>query len=170
MSEEEKQDNNQIDVKDKEIAELKSQIEELKKENSYDDIKEKYEKALEVKDNEINELKKENKELGTKTDEALDKLSREVQTRLEENEKFKKMQEMVAELENERADATIDNLIKRGIILGKQRDSAKELFLQNPDLFEKLYADAAPVVDTESKPKTKRINNIVKGLEYLTGE
>lgn len=156
-----------VDVKDKEIAELKAKIEELEKENSYDEIKEKYVKAMEVKDNEILELKNKNKELESKTDEALDKLGIEVKERLEQNEKFKKMQDMVNELENERADATIDTLIKKGVILGKQKESAKKLFMQDPDLFDELYADAKPVIDTESKPKARKINNVAKGLDYL---
>lgn len=156
-----------VDVKDKEIAELKAKIEELEKENSYDEIKEKYTKAMEVKDNEILELKNKNKELESKTDEALDKLGIEVKERLEQNEKFKKMQAMVNELENERADATIDTLIKKGVILGKQKESAKKLFMQDPDLFDELYADAKPVIDTESKPKARKINNVAKGLDYL---
>lgn len=156
-----------VDVKDKEIAELKAKIEELEKENSYDEIKEKYTKAMEVKDNEILELKNKNKELESKTDEALDKLGIEVKERLEQNEKFKKMQDMVNELENERADASIDTLIKKGVILGKQKESAKKLFMQDPDLFDELYADAKPVIDTESKPKARKINNVAKGLDYL---
>lgn len=156
-----------VDVKDKEIAELKAKIEELEKENSYDEIKEKYTKAMEVKDNEILELKNKNKELESKTDEALDKLGIEVKERLEQNEKFKKMQGIVNELENERADATIDTLIKKGVILGKQKESAKKLFMQDPDLFDELYADAKPVIDTESKPKARKINNVAKGLDYL---
>lgn len=156
-----------VDVKDKEIAELKAKIEKLEKENSYDEIKEKYTKAMEVKDNEILELKNKNKELESKTDEALDKLGIEVKERLEQNEKFKKMQAMVNELENERAEATIDTLIKKGVILGKQKESAKKLFMQDPDLFDELYADAKPVIDTESKPKARKINNVAKGLDYL---
>lgn len=156
-----------VDVKEKEIAELKAKIEELEKENSYDEIKEKYTKAIEIKDNEILELKNKNKELESKTDEALDKLGIEVKERLEQNEKFKKMQNMVNELENERADATIDTLIKKGVILGKQKESAKKLFMQDPDLFDELYADAKPVIDTESKPKARKINNVAKGLDYL---
>lgn len=156
-----------VDVKEKEIAELKAKIEKLEKENSYDEIKEKYTKAMEVKDNEILELKNKNKELESKTDEALDKLGIEVKERLEQNEKFKKMQDMVNELENERADATIDTLIKKGVILGKQKESAKKLFMQDPDLFDELYADAKPVIDTESKPKARKINNVAKGLDYL---
>ena len=154
-------------MKDKEIAELKAKIEELEKDNSYDEIKEKYVKAMEIKDNEILELKNKNKELESKTDEALDKLGIEVKERLEQNEKFKKMQNMVNELENERADATIDTLIKKGVILGKQKESAKKLFMQDPDLFDELYADAKPVIDTESKPKARKINNVAKGLDYL---
>lgn len=156
-----------VELKDKEIAELKAKIEELKNENSYNEIKEKYTKAMEIKDNEIFELKNKNKELELKTDEALDKLGIEVKERLEQNEKFKKMQDMVNELENERADATIDTLIKKGVILGKQKESAKKLFMQDPDLFDELYADAKPVIDTESKPKARKINNVAKGLDYL---
>lgn len=156
-----------VELKDKEIAELKAKIEELEKDNSYNEIKEKYTKAMEIKDNEIIELKNKNKELELKTDDALDKLGIEVKERLEQNEKFKKMQDMVNELENERADATIDTLIKKGVILGKQKESAKKLFMQDPDLFDELYADAKPVIDTESKPKARKINNVAKGLDYL---
>lgn len=169
MTEEGKNNQNAdvVELKDKEIAELKAKIEELENENSYDEIKEKYTKAMEIKDNEILELKNKNKELESKTDEALDKLGIEVKERLEQNEKFKKMQDMVNELENERADATIDTLIKKGVILGKQKESAKKLFMQDPDLFDELYADAKPVIDTESKPKARKINNVAKGLDYL---
>lgn len=168
MTEEGKNQNEDVvELKDKEIAELKAKIEELEKENSYDEIKEKYTKAIEIKDNEILELKNKNKELESKTDEALDKLGIEVKERLEQNEKFKKMQDMVNELENERADATIDTLIKKGVILGKQKESAKKLFMQDPDLFDELYADAKPVIDTGSKPKARKINNVAKGLDYL---
>lgn len=156
-----------VELKDKEIAELKAKIEELENENTYQNIKEKYTKAIEIKDNEILELKNKNKELEDETKGTLGELGIQIKERLEENEKFKKMEEMVKELENERAEATIDTLVKKGIILGKQKDTAKKLFLQDPDLFDELYADAKPVIDTESKPKARKINNVAKGLDYL---
>lgn len=160
--------NNEVEnAKDKKIAELQAEIEKLKKENNYENIKEKYQKEIDIKDNEILKLKNKTDELEAKNDEALDKLGKEVKERLEENEKFKKMESMVRELENERAEATIDTLVKKGIILGKQKDTAKKLFLQDPDLFDELYADAKPVIDTESKPKARKINNVAKGLDYL---
>ena len=167
MSEEEQTMEIKDKSKDEEIAELKAKIKELEKQNSYEEIKEKYAKAMELKDAEIEELKNNNKELASKNDEALDKLGQEVQERLEANEKFKKMEETIREMEIERANVSVDTLVKKGVILGKQKESAKKLFLENPDLFEELYSDAAPVIDVNEKPKAKRINNIAKGLDYL---
>jgi hypothetical protein len=54
----------------------------------------------------------------------------------------------------ERAEATVDAYVQKGIILPAQREAAKKLCLTDNDTFLDLYRDAKPIVETDQKRKS----------------
>jgi hypothetical protein len=64
------------------------------------------------------------------------------------------MQTKLAEMEKERAEATVDAYIQKGIILPKQRESAVKICLNDNETFLNLYRDAKPIVETQNKRKS----------------
>ena len=121
----------------------------------FKEIKERYESDLSKKDKEIEELKKQLAAKDKKVDDAIKNLNDEVDEKLRQSEEYKKLQETVQELQKDKAEATVDNLIAKGIILPVQKDTAVELCLTNPDTFIKLYENAKPIIEVgEQKSKT----------------
>ena len=152
------------------IAELESQLQKAQESNgdndTFDELKTKYEKIIEEKNNEITNLQNEKNEIQKKVDDTVDELKDEVQQRLDANEEYQNALATIKELEVERANTTVDTYIKKGIILPAQRETAVKLCLNDNDTFTELYKDAKPVVDVEHN-KSKRINRLVKGLSYF---
>jgi len=140
------------------IAELEQQLKEAQENNQNNDdfseIKEKYEKIIEEKNTEINELQNEVKTTQKSVNDTVDKLNDEIQARLDANEQYQKMLATVEELEEEKAKATVDTYIQKGVILPKQRETAFKLCLNDPETFSDLYRDAKPIVETEPKRKS----------------
>ena len=54
----------------------------------------------------------------------------------------------VEKLEKDKAEATVDSFIHKGVILPAQRETAIKLCLNDNDTFLDLYRDAKPIVDT----------------------
>lgn len=152
------------------IAKLTQENEKLKNNNANDetfqDIKNKYEEIIKNKNQEINTLQKEVENEKKKVNETVDTLNDEVQAKLDANEEYQKLLASVKELELEKAETTVDTYIKKGIILPKQRETALKLCLNDNDTFTDLYKDAKPVVDVERK-KSNKINSLAKGLSYF---
>ena len=150
------------------IAELEKQLEEAKKtDDTFDDLKQKYEKIIEEKDNKIQELNQTVENNKNKIDETVDNLNKEVQEKLEQTEAYKELQETVAQLEKERAEATVDAYIQKGILLPAQKDSAVKLCLNDNETFLNLYKDAPPIVNVKEQ-KSKKINaDISRIRDYL---
>jgi len=126
--------------------------------DKFEKIKENYETTIQDKDKEIEELKKQlkdkDKELKDKNEEVnetVDNLNDEVNEKLEQAEKIKSLQATVDELVEERAEATVDAYIQKGIILPSQKEAAKKLCLTDNDTFLDLYREAKPIVQTEKK-------------------
>ena len=151
---------------EKEIADLKQQLEDANNDNNFDDLKTKYENIIEEKNNEITDLKTDLEETRKKVDETVDTLKDEVQQRLDANEEYQRVLETVKELKVEQAETTVDTYIRKGVILPAQRETAVKLCLNDNDTFTDLYKDAKPIVNVEEN-KSQRINSLAKGLAYF---
>lgn len=130
--------------------------------DKFEKLKENYETTIQDKDKEIEELKKQLKEKNEEVDETVDNLNDEVNEKLEQAEKIKSLQATVDELVEERAEATVDAYIQKGIILPSQKEAAKKLCLSDNDTFMDLYKDAKPIVDV-GKPKSKPVPSKLMG-------
>lgn len=117
-------------------------------------IKENYESKLNEKDERIKELEKELAEKDEQNKNALNDLNNEVDERLKQSEEYKEILKKVEVLEKERAEATVDAYIQKGIILPTQRDTAVKLCLSDNDTFLELYKDAKPIVETNQKRRS----------------
>ena len=149
------------------IAELEQQLETAQKENNFDEIKNRYETIIEEKNQEIEKQKQELKNKTTKIDKTVQDLNDEVEARLKESEACKELQTNLAEMERERAEATVDAYIQKGIILPKQRESAINICLKDNENFLNLYRDAKPIVETEKKRKSVPTGTAERIANYL---
>ncbi len=73
-------------------------------------------------------------------------------------EQLQELNKTVEELVVDKATATVDTFIQQGKILPAQRETALKLCLNDNDTFLDLYKDAKPVIDTASKPQSKKVN------------
>ena len=152
-------DDKTVEQYQKEIADLKQQLKEAKNDTTFDELKTKYEQVIEDKDKEINELKATLEKTNKKVDDAVADLNSEVQEKLQANEEYQKLLATVAELEKDKAEATVDTFIQQGKILPAQRETALKLCLNDNDTFMELYRDAKPIIDLDTKPKSNKVKN-----------
>ena len=124
--------------------------------DKFKEIKENYESKLSEKDKEIEDLKKQLAAKDKEVGDTIDDLQKEVNEKLRQNEEYQKLQETVQELQKDKAEATVDAYIQKGIILPVQRDTAVELALTSPDTFIKLYENAQPIVKV-GEQKSKKV-------------
>lgn len=136
------------------IADLEAQLETAQKESNFDELKTKYEKIIEEKNQEIQSQKEELEKQSNNLNETVNNLNNEVEARLKETEAYKELQTTVAQLEKERAEATVDAYIQKGILLPVQKESAVKLCLNDNETFLNLYRDAKPIVETQQKRKS----------------
>lgn len=141
------------------IAELEAQLKEAQENNggdtqNFDELKNKYETIIEEKNQEITQLKNEVDTTQQKVDETVDDLTREVQAKLDANEEYQNALATIRELELERAEATVDAYIKKGVLLPSQKESALKLCINDNDTFLELYRDAKPIVELEDTRKS----------------
>ena len=122
--------------------------------DQYKEIKERYQTELNQKDKQIQELQKQLQNKTQEIDNTIQDLNTEVNDKLEQAEKIKNLQATVDELIEERAEATVDAYIQKGIILPSQKEAAKKLCLTDNDTFLDLYRDAKPIIETQSKRKS----------------
>lgn len=130
-------------------------------------IKENYESKLNEKDERIKELEKELVEKDKQNKNALNDLNNEVDERLKQSEEYKEILKKVEVLEKERAEATVDAYIQKGIILPTQRDTAVKLCLSDNDTFLDLYRDAKPIVETQNTRKSVPAGTAERVMKYL---
>jgi hypothetical protein len=64
----------------------------------------------------------------------------------------------------EKAETTVDTYIQKGVILPKQRETALKLCLSDNDTFLELYKDAQPIIDTNTKPRAKKVDADINRL------
>ena len=117
-------------------------------------IKENYETKLNEKDEKIKELELELQKKDKENQEALGNLNNEIDEKLKQSEEYKEILKKVEVLEKERAEATVDAYIQKGIILPTQKDTAVKLCLSDNDTFLELYKDAKPIVETNQKRRS----------------
>ena len=148
------------------VAKLTQELEQAKADNSFDELKQKYEEAIESKNDEIRELNKTNEALKIKMDTTIGNLDDEVKTKLEMADKLEEMNKTIQELMVDKAEATVDTFIQQGKILPAQRETALKLCLNDNDTFLDLYKNAKPIVEINDKPRTRKVNeHIVTGLK-----
>ena len=135
--------------------------------DKFQKIKENYESKLNEKDERIKELEKELVEKDEQNKNALNDLNNEVDERLKQSEEYKEILKKVEVLEKERAEATVDAYIQKGIILPTQRDTAVKLCLSDNDTFLDLYRDAKPIVQTEQKRVSVPVGTAERIVNYF---
>ena len=149
------------------IAELEQQLEESKNNNGFDEIKSKYEKIIEDKNNKITELETEVNNTKKKVDDTVNDLNDEIQKKLEANEQYQKMLATVEKLEKEKAELTVDTLIKQGKIVPAQKELALEFCLNDSEKFAKYYENAKPVIEINER-KSHHVPGLAEKLtNYL---
>ena len=139
------------------IAELEEKLQkanEQKNDDSFEELKTKYENIISEKDEKISELENTVKNSQKKIDDTVAGLNNEVKEKLEQTEAYKELQQKLAQLEKERAEATVDAYIQKGILLPKQKESAVKICLNDNEEFLNLYRDAKPIVDTTNTRKS----------------
>ena len=149
------------------IAELEKQLKEAKTDTSFDELKQKYEKVIDDKDKEIQELKSALEKTNKKVDDTVADLNNEVQEKLQANEEYQKLLATVAELEKDKAEATVDTFIQQGKILPAQRETALKLCINDNDTFMELYRDAKPIIDLDTKPKSNKVKDAGRLADYF---
>lgn len=122
----------------------------------FKELKEGFDKELAKRDKEIEDLKKQLESKDKEVDSTIGALNDEVKDKLEQAEEFREMQNNMNKLMDENADIAIDNYIKEGKIAPSQKETAKELYLSNREMFDKLYKDAPVIINTTNEPQSKR--------------
>ena len=136
--------------------------------DKFEEIKTKYEETISAKDKEIEELKKQLQAKGKEVDDTIQNLNDEVNTKLEQAEEIKRLQADVNDLLQDKAEALVDKYINEGKLVPAQRDKALNLCLADQDMFISLYEDAPSIVDTQSKPKSRKVlGNVDKMVDYF---
>ena len=150
------------------IAELEKKLQEATNGyNKFDELKQKYEEIIENKNQEINELKTEVDNTKKNVDDTVGKLNDEIQARLDANEEYQKALNTIKELEQTKAETTVDTYIAKGVLLPAQRETALKLCLNDPDTFSDLYRDAKPVVETTHKRRSLSTGTAERIANYL---
>ena len=147
-----------------ELEKVKAELKKEQENNNLDEIRAKYEKVIEDKNKEINELSKTNKAIQERMDNTVSNLNDEVKLKLEQSEQLIELNKQVEELLHDKAEATVDKYITEGKILPAQKETALKLCLKDNDTFMDLYKDAKPIIDTSSKPQTKKVNTDLNRL------
>lgn len=122
----------------------------------FKELKKGFDKELQKRDKEIEDLKKQLSEKDKTVDDTIGALNDEVKDKLKQAEEFKEMQQNMNKLMDENATIAIDNYVKQGKIAPSQKETAKELYLSNREMFDKLYKDAPVIINTTNEPQSKR--------------
>ena len=150
------------------INELEKQLEQAQNDNgAFDELKQKYEDIINKKDNEIKELNKNLDETNKKVDTTVGDLNTEIQARLEATEEYKKLMATVEQLEKEKADASVDAVIQKGLALPTQKDALRKWCLNDSESFVEYFDNAQPIIEVDTQ-KSKKINaDITRLVDYF---
>ena len=150
------------------IKELENQLKEAEEARGFNEIKQKYEDLIKEKDKTIKELEKTVDETNKKVDTTIKDLNAEVDAKLKQSEEYKQLLQTVEELQKDKAEATVDAYIQKGIILPKQKDVAIKLCINDPDTFTELYHDAKPIINIDPKPTSHKVTaDADKMIDYF---
>ena len=127
----------------------------------FNEIKQEYENTLNEKEKQIQELEQQLKDKENEVDQTIEGLNDEVKEKLAQNEKLKEMQETINTLMLERAEATVDTYIQKGIILPAQKKSAVKICLNDNETFLDLYKDAKPIVKIDEKKSKQPPSDLI---------
>ena len=150
------EENNEPENNENEVNEVQANIVGEDYINRFKELKEGFDKELAKRDKEIEDLKKQLESKDKEVDSTIGALNDEVKDKLEQAEEFREMQNNMNKLMDENADIAIDNYIKEGKIAPSQKETAKELYLSNREMFDKLYKDAPVIINTTNEPQSKR--------------
>lgn len=150
------EENNEPKNNENEVNEVQANIVGEDYINRFKELKEGFDKELAKRDKEIEDLKKQLESKDKEVDSTIGALNDEVKDKLEQAEEFREMQNNMNKLMDENADIAIDNYIKEGKIAPSQKETAKELYLSNREMFDKLYKDAPVIINTTNEPQSKR--------------
>ena len=142
------EENNEPKNNENEVNEVQANIVGEDYINRFKELKEGFDKELAKRDKEIEDLKKQLESKDKEVDSTIGALNDEVKDKLEQAEEFREMQNNMNKLMDENADIAIDNYIKEGKIAPSQKETAKELYLSNREMFDKLYKDAPVIINT----------------------
>lgn len=149
-------DKNNVENNENEVNDIQVNMVDEDYINRFKELKEGFDKELKKRDKEIEDLKKQLSEKDKTVDDTIGALNDEVKDKLEQAEEFREMQHNMNKLLDENATIAIDNYIKEGKIAPAQKETAKELYLSNREMFDKLYKDAPIIIDTANEPQSKR--------------
>lgn len=146
------------------IAELEKQLEEAKNnDNGLNELKAKYEKIITDKDDEIKKLNETVEETKKKVDSTAGDLNDEIKARLEATEEYKKLMATVEQLEKEKAEASVDAVIQKGLALPAQKEALRKWCLNDSESFVEYFDNAQPIIEID-KQKSKKISADVSRL------
>lgn len=161
---------------DENIDELKNKITELEKEleeaknkpsDGFEELKEKYEKIIQDKDKEIDELNKTVDATKKKVDDTVGDLNDEIQARLEATEEYKKLISTVQQLEQEKAEASVDAIIQKGLALPTQKEVLKKWCLNDSESFTEYFNNAQPIIDVNQRKSKKVGGDLNRLVDYF---
>jgi uncharacterized coiled-coil protein SlyX len=140
------------------IKELENQLKEAEEAKGFNEIKQKYEDLIAEKDKTIKELEKTVDETQNKVDTTIQTLNNEVDEKLRQSEEYKSLVEKVKQFEEERADASADAVIKKGLATPAQKEVIKDWCLKDPEGFTKYFDNAKPIINIDPKPQSQKVN------------
>ena len=151
-------DETTIETLKTQVATLTKELEEAKKHDDYNEVKNKYEQVINDKDKEIQTLKDKLEETETKVNETIESLTDEAKEKLAVQEKLKEFSDYIAELEKDKAETLVDTFINQGKLLPAQKEKAFKMACNDYDSFYELYKDAKPVIELKTESKKIQVN------------
>ena len=157
----------EIETYQKKIAELEQKLEEAQNQDDFTELKTKYEEIIQKKDKELNELNKTLEETKKKVDSSVEDLNDEIKARLEATEEYKKLIATVEQLEKEKAEASVDAVIQKGLALPTQKEALKKWCLNDSESFIEYFDNAQPIIEVKQQ-KSKKINaDLTRLVDYF---
>ena len=157
----------EIETYQKKIAELEQKLEEAQNQDDFTELKTKYEEIIQKKDKELNELNKTLEETKKKVDSSVEDLNDEIKARLEATEEYKKLIATVEQLEKEKAEASVDAVIQKGLALPTQKEALKKWCFNDSESFIEYFDNAQPIIEVKQQ-KSKKINaDLTRLVDYF---
>ena len=153
-----------LDQYKKRIEELEQQLQEATQDNGFQEIKNKYETLIQEKDKTIQELEKTVDETNKKVDTTIQSLNNEVDEKLRQSEEYKQLVETVKRFEDERAEASVDTVIQKGLATPHQKNVLKKWCLNDHEGFTEYFDNAKPIIELDPKPHSMKVDTDVNKI------